>query len=589
MRSAYETPRTIFFLRAVWRRVAENVLRLFGVEPERTTLALTRTPPTPEDGLAAYDRLRRIFGAWQSESDQIDILQAEKWLASNEALDSIVADIKGRRHNQFRLLNSDRYHVDTLLDQADSIASALPDWDQANLQEMRRLHDLSSGLTHPELIDALEDALKHSESQWLETFELSERDGPRAAWAAQQPILENIFSLRRQLAAEPARRLGVAVSEVLLDEWNPHTRNSDIDRAIESAKTRYPHNLQGLAQELRDAPPPLPLPDVAEELQQKLFRHVLNAFLDAGGWDQAQLDYHDIEIDFTTLPNGFCWGTPNRIKLAIECYEDDVIRGLSNAMHECGHLLYLLALNRLPDAVKSQPVGRVNGYNTHEAAAMFFEQAGYKKRFFAITAPLIRSILHVDGPEWAPENLHALATRPDPHDMNWGTSELALPPNMAWRVLAERRILDEEMRVADLPRFWAETMQQFTGQPHDPDDFMVAESHWFDRQMGYFWAYQTGAIAASALHDALARDTPGLDQNAATLADYLRPYATFIEDRVFAQAGRFRPLILLEMASGTRPSMRTYLDRLARLAEPGTGLQHSTEIPLSQRERAAPA
>ena len=36
------------------------------------------------------------------------------------------------------------------------------------------------------------------------------------------------------------------------------------------------------------------------------------------------------------------------------------------------------------------------------------------------------------------------------------TSELALPPNMAWRVLAERRILDEEMRVADLPAFWAD-------------------------------------------------------------------------------------------------------------------------------------
>ena len=260
-------------------------------------------------------------------------------------------------------------------------------------------------------------------------------------------------------------------------------------------------------------------------------------------------------IELTTAQTGFSWGSGSNIKLAIETYPHDPLKGLANAMHECGHMLYMLEMNRLPPSVRGTPVAQPNGTAKNESAALYFERVGLRKEFFALAAPLIRRELGVSGPEWEAGNLHRLATRHDLTDTGWGISEAMLAPNMAWRALAERRILDGEMAVGELPEFWARTMEEFTRIPHDPEQFIVGEDHWPGGLTGYFYAYQSGAMDAAALHE----DTIP-DSTAGSLSDYLRPYYGHIRDSVFRHGSRESPESMLD-AEG-------YLERLLADAGP---------------------
>ncbi len=358
--------------------------------------------------------------------------------------------------------------------------------------------------------------------------------------------------------SEPSRRMGVPVSQVCLDLFNPGMTNEDVDETFGQLAAGWPDLMQRLYEKEKATPPPLTITqEIPAAAQLRLFAKIQEAMLEAAGWDKETLARAGVTIDLSTAQTGFSWGSEKNIKLAIETYPHDLLKGLANAMHECGHMLYTLEMNRLPESVLGTPVAHPNGTAKNESAALYFERVGLQKEFFALVAPLIQQELGVSGPEWEAGNLHRFATRHDLTDTGWGISEAMLAPNMAWRALAERRILDGEMSVSELPEFWARTMEQFTGVPHDPEQFIVGEDHWPGGLTGYFYAYQSGAMDAVALHEDIVPDS-----GAASLRDYLQPYYEHIGGGVFSRGSREAPESLLDADS--------YLEKLNAEASPAS-------------------
>jgi carboxypeptidase Taq len=350
--------------------------------------------------------------------------------------------------------------------------------------------------------------------------------------------------------------MGVPVSQACLDIYNPGMTNEAVDDTFERLAGGWPRLMRRLREKEKTLPPPLPITqDIPADAQLRLFAKIEEAMLEAAGWDNAALARAGVTIELTTAQTGFSWGSGKNIKLAIETDPRDLLKGLANAMHECGHMLYMLEMNRLPESVQGTPAAQPNGTAKNESAALYFERAGLRREFFALAAPLIQQELGVSGPEWESSNLHRLATRHDLRDTGWGASEAMLAPNMAWRALAERRILDGEMSVGDLPEFWAQTMEEFTGIAHDPAQFIVGEDHWPAGLAGYFHAYQSGAMDAAALHAEIAPNPA-----ASSLQEYLQPYYEHIRDRIFRHGSRESPESLLDAAG--------YLEKLTGDADP---------------------
>ena len=502
----------------------------------------------------AYRDLLAVFTAFQRLQSRYEEVQPQKWLLPDgPERAAAVAEMKSCRRGQAALFAG--VDVDALLAEAETKTEALDEWERGNLRLFRRQYTHFSGFMDTAAMEHYEDVIAAAETAWLATLAIADR---QEAFRRQIPILESAFAARRRVMAEPARRMGVPVSQACLDIYNPGMTNAAVDDTFDRLAAGWPRLMERLREKEKTLPAPLPITqEIPADAQLRLFAKIEEAMLEAAGWDKAALARAGIKIELTTAQTGFSWGSGKNIKLAIETDPHDLLKGLANAMHECGHMLYMLEMNRLPASVRGTPAAQPNGTAKNESAALYFERVGLQKEFFALAAPLIRRELGVDGPEWQAGNLYRLATRHDLTDTNWGISEAMLAPNMAWRALADRRILDGEMTVSELPEFRARTMEEFTGIPHDPKQFIVGEDHWPAGLMGYFHAYQAGAMDAAALHDEIAPDS-----DAGSLREYLRPYYKHIRDRIFSHGSRESPESMLDADA--------YLEKLVGDAGPGS-------------------
>lgn len=499
-------------------------------------------------GLTLSD-VRRIFREWQVLSDEIDVLKPQAWSLTDDSqtLNRIAQDIGALTLRRIEIFNTPA----SLRDDLETFFAAQDTHKNPEMREYYRWFAHTAYLPRAEAEQFQREAAR-MEQKFMDFAAIEDTNGPQAAWAAQAAELESMFDLRRRLAAPVAANLGIKPSEVSLDYWNPHTRNHEVDDLITALGAFKPmlhsffagHVDAAISHKPHTLPP---IPDTHEAEVAALFTDLRQAIMDQAGWTAARLAKENITVHPITFgENGFCWGAPNDIRMGVEYVDGNFLRGVKNMLHETGHLLYMLSRNDAPDLIKGTPVGHINGYSIHEAAAMTIEQAGAKPGFAAALEPLLREylpdlVLDATGstrPEWSKENFLLSFTTQDHEGTYWYANEPALIPNMIWRTLAERKIMDAEMTVQDLPQFWADTMQEWTGRAHDPAEFTLTESHWLDDSAGYFWAYQFGAITASLSHAAVAA-TQDNAKPAPALKDSFAPVSGDQKQLALARSGAY--------------------------------------------------
>lgn len=517
----------------------------------------------------AYQALEKVFEKWCETYYALDVLQARKWVAEGDDLDEIVDEITRLRLDQKSLLEDS--DVFNLIHQAKR--ETLAPSQAANLREMTRWA-AHSAAPSSETIVSLEEAMKSSEGRWLESFNYAQEHGNKAAWEnIVKPELRHIFGMRRQYAIEISKVMGCKSSEVTLDEWNPHMRNSDIEVIANEARTDggFKKMFDAVHAYYDSKPKPLPVhfdPEIfTDEAVLGFVDKMKDAFLDA--MELPPEERAKIRIQTGLLENAYCWGSPQDIRVAVQQQNvQTFMETLANINHELGHMTYLIETGRASD-LTGQPVGLLNGYGTHEVAAMYFDQLSHKRAFYDVAGPMIREHFGVSGPEWSDDNLHALMTRPNFDNLEWGSSELTLFPNILWRVEAEKAIMDAETdeafntAVDSLPQRWAGVMTELTGVEHDPDDFSLDASHWFDRQTGYFWAYVFGGQVASSLHNQL--DTSlksafsGAEKLPTNMADFLTPHVRMMRENIYQWRSLLKPQDLAVQATGGVPTLAQYI------------------------------
>jgi carboxypeptidase Taq len=513
------------------------------------------------------------------------VLKATKWVTEpGPELDDLLRRIMALREDAYKRLSAP--DVAKLLAQAES-GTGLSETQQANLRLMRRIEAQVTGIGDMDFIAAMEDTMARTEPAWLATLDklaaLAEQKESGAITEAdyrrqsreiyereQVPLFEKAFDMRRAYCRDVGKKLGIPASQVMLDFWNPYETNADMEAVCAEIERRFPPLVKRTEAYLAAAPALPQLPPVPVERQNLLARTLLARFKGAIGLTEEKIAQKGIILhDPVVYPTGFCWGSLDNIRLSVEGEEAAPLKSIRNAAHEYGHLVYAMALNDQPEELRTQPVGQLNGYGIHEVSATFFEFMAQKKKFFELAGADIRRDFGAapDDPRWSADNLYKLMNRPSLESMEWGGCELALMPQMAWRSLAERRILDEEMSVADLADFRTGMMSRLTGLPQDKvaDDGQVFDSsHWAGEEYGYFYAYITGGMAAAALHEKLERERGPELARAATLEEYLRIHADFMQENVYQYASRLRPREILRQALGAELSLDAYMRHLER-------------------------
>ena len=419
--------------------------------------------------------------------------------------------------------------IPDLLAAAEEGATALGDWQRANLREMRRRWRHAAAVPG-ELVEALSRARSQSEAVWRVAR-------PADDFAAALPGLERVLALTREVAAAKAEALGTSPYQALLDQYEPGGDTAAIDRLFDEIAGFLPGLLDAALTRQAARPalaePAGPFPIAAQQ------RAAL-ALMERIGFDFA----HG-RLDQSAHP--FCGGHSDDVRLTTRYDEADFAKALMGTLHETGHALYKRGL---PEEWRRQPVGTARGMAVHESQSLFLEmQVCRSPAFSRFAAPLLQAIFEGEADAWHPEALHRrqIAVRPGPIRVD--ADEITYPAHVILRYRMEQAMIAGDFAPRDLPLAWADGMQAAIGVvPASDRDGVLQDIHWYDGAWGYFPTYTLGALIAAQLFAAARAALPDL---AAQIGrGEFAPLVLWLRANVHAQGSLLSTGQLVERATG---------------------------------------
>lgn len=407
----------------------------------------------------------------------------------------------------------------------------------ANLRELRREFDRATKLS-VELVARESTATSLAKHAWADARK-------RADFSTFAPHLENLLEIAREKAelwgysGEPydalleshERGTSTAAVAALFNAMTPTLRETAA-KAVEKSAAR--------AATLPPGPYPI-------EAQQRLNSQIAEAI---------GFDFHAGRIDTTTHP--FCTTLgPRDVRLTTRYEESDFTSSLFGVLHEAGHGMYEQGL---PADDFGLPSGSAVSLGIHESQSRLWENhIGRSRAFWQRWYPVAAGIFpQLTG--FPLDDFLDFLWRAEFSPVRVEADEATYDLHIILRFGLERRMLNGDLAVADVPAAWNESFRELFGSTPENDAVgCLQDIHWSMGGLGYFATYTLGNINSAQLY-AAARKDPAI-ATACDAADYA-PLLAWLRKNVHAHGGTLDPADLIAHATGSSPSTTDYLRHL---------------------------
>lgn len=407
----------------------------------------------------------------------------------------------------------------------------------ANLRELRREFDRATKIP-VELVARESTASSLAKHAWADARE-------RSDFSTFAPHLETLLGIAREKAAlwgctgEPydallegyERGTSTAAVAALFDALKPALRETAA-RAVEKSAAR--------AASL----PPGPYPIAA---QQSLNFRIA---------ESIGFDFQAGRIDTTTHP--FCTTLgPRDVRLTTRYDEADFTSSLFGVLHEAGHGMYEQGL---PADDFGLPSGSSVSLGIHESQSRLWENhvgrsSSFWKRWYPVAQETFPQLVNFQLDDFL-----AYLWRAEFSPVRVEADEATYDLHIILRFGLERRMLNGDLAVADVPAAWNESFRELFGfTPENDRQGCLQDIHWSMGGLGYFATYTLGNINSAQLF-AAARKEPTIAA-AIDSADYA-PLLAWLRKNVHAYGATLDPVELIEKATGSRPATTAYLAHL---------------------------
>jgi carboxypeptidase Taq len=413
-------------------------------------------------------------------------------------------------------------------------AGELSGWEAANLREMKRSYLRETALPG-ELVEACSLAESRCEQAWRALR-------PANDWAGMAPLLREVVARKREVAAALSARLGLGRYDALLDGYEPGARSAAIDVLFAELRSFLPGFIARALERQRSRPAPrVPRGPFPIERQRWLGLAVMQ---------RVGFDFTHGRLDVSHHP--FCGGVPRDVRITTRYDEGDFAKSFMGVLHETGHAKYE---QNLPADWLDQPVGRARSMGMHESQSLLQEmQVSRSHEFLTFVAPLMREAF-ADAAAAEPEafsadNLYRHYTQVRPDFIRVDADEVTYPCHVLLRYDIERRLIEGELEVADIPEVWDTGMQALLGlrTAGDYRNGCLQDVHWPAGLYGYFPTYTLGALIAAQLYAAARRALPDLPGR--IRAGDFAPLNGWLVANVWSQASCLETDALVHAATG---------------------------------------
>lgn len=379
-----------------------------------------------------------------------------------------------------------------------------------------------------DLVQAISKATALGQQRW----ELARKED---SWKQFAPVMEEVFSLRRQQAELLSD--GASNYDVLLDEYEEGAEAQTLTPLF--AKLR--ESLVTLVQELDSAPTP---PSgttwqrpVAIEKQRRVSHWIA---------EQIGFSFSRGRLDETSHP--FCTTLgPDDCRILTRYQLDNFASGFYGTLHEAGHGLYEQGL---PTDWFGLPPGMFASLGVHESQSRLWENfVGRSEAFWTWAFPSVHEIV---GDAWAgidAQQVYRDANTICPSLIRVEADEVTYNLHILIRFEIEQALLEQQLSVQDAPEAWNERYRHYLGiEPPSYRDGILQDVHWSAGLIGYFPTYTLGNLYAAQLMDAAEQELGNLSDQ--ILKGSFGPLLDWLRQNIHHEGASVAPGELVRRVTG---------------------------------------
>jgi len=301
-----------------------------------------------------------------------------------------------------------------------------------------------------------------------------------------KPYLARIIEINRRIA----EHLGYEEHpyDALLDIYEEGLTVRDMDAIFSGI---IPESKRVLARVLEEGYYPRSHPLEEKEYEKEWMEKANKAVLDllAFPWNRGRLD---------VSPHPFTIGIGlDDVRITTRYEGRDFRRTLYATIHEYGHALYNLQHN---PAFRATPLLGGASLGVHESQSRFWENiVGRSRAFVSHLKPILDE--HVPFVrEYSVEDLYRYFNMVRPSLIRVDADEVTYNFHIYLRYQLEKMMIAGEVGVDELPRLWADMMEELLGvRPKSYRDGILQDIHWSYGSIGYFPTYTIGNVVSAQI------------------------------------------------------------------------------------------
>ncbi|HEX4132927.1 MAG TPA: carboxypeptidase M32 [Pirellulales bacterium] len=434
-----------------------------------------------------------------------------------------------------------------LAELADSPLAADPASDTAaNIRQLRKQYDKKTRLPRA-LVEALARAAVRGQQAWEEARKTDN-------FAHFQPHLEQMISLKRQ----QADCIGFRETryDALLDDFEQDALTSDVARVLEALREQLVPLVAAIAGSSRRPDVTILERSYPIEAQQMFGRQAA---------ERIGFDFKSGRLDVTAHPFCSTMG-PHDVRLTTRYDEHYFNGGFFGILHEAGHGLYEQGLRAEEFGL---PTGEAISLGIHESQSRMWENlVGRSEAFWRHHYPLACAAYPDALADVPLEKFYFAINDVRPSPIRVEADEATYNLHILVRFELEQALIDDQLKVADLPGVWNEKYHAALGiKPPSDADGVLQDIHWSAGLIGYFATYSLGNLYASQFFEQATADLGNLD-DAFEHGDYA-PLLDWLRKNIHSQGQRYSATELVRRVTGSaldhEPLMRHLWDKFGPL------------------------
>jgi carboxypeptidase Taq len=409
---------------------------------------------------------------------------------------------------------------------------------RVNVREMRRVTERARKIPR-ELAQEIARTQALSQQEWVEARRAND-------FARFAPWLEKILDLRRR----EADAVGWVESryDALLDEYEPYATAREIDAIFRALRPP----IVELAQAIADSGV-----TPKRELLTRVFP--VERQREFGLWAIGRLgfDFSAGRVDVSAHP--MTTGNLTDVRLTTRYDERNFAEAFFGLAHEAGHGMYEQGFD---EQHQGTPRAGAASLGIHESQSRLWENLVARSRpFWDYAFPFLQAFFPETTAGIALADWYAAVNDVRPSLIRVEADEVTYNLHIILRFEIEKDLLEDRVRVAELPALWNAKMKEYLGiTPASDAEGVMQDIHWAIGLVGYFPTYTLGNLYAAQIFRAAATAIPDLPARFAA-GDFLT-LRHWLNEKIHQPGQTHRAADLVRLVSGQAPDPRFLIEHL---------------------------